>query len=79
MFKPDGETPIRRMIESVLNDNEDSRLLLRLAGIRIVSDFATNEGFVVASSGPGVNRLFDGSAWEKVCTGMPCHHCLELG
>lgn len=65
MFKPDGEAPIRRMIESALNDNEDSRLLLRMAGIRIVSDFATNEGFVVASAGVGVNRLFDGNAWGE--------------
>ncbi|QTN98575.1 hypothetical protein J8E27_00045 [Brucella sp. 458] len=65
MFKPDGETPVRRMIESALNDNEDSRLLLRLAGIRVVSDFATNEGFIVASAGVGVNRLFDGSAWGE--------------
>ncbi|PWU72944.1 hypothetical protein DK867_12405 [Ochrobactrum sp. POC9] len=65
MFKPDEETPIRRMIESALNDNEDSRLLLRMACIRIVSDFASNEEFVVASAGAAVNRLFDGSAWGE--------------
>ncbi|YBV97556.1 hypothetical protein M1D80_11950 [Phyllobacteriaceae bacterium JZ32] len=63
-FQADTETPIRCIIEKALDDNEDARLLLRLSGIRIVTDFAAEEGFVVAASGHSIHRIYADSPWH---------------
>lgn len=75
LFKPDGETPISKMVEAALNDNEDARLLLRMAGIRIMADWSSVEGFIVAASGPATVRVFGDSQWAD---GMHRHALATL-
>lgn len=62
----DDGRPIGMLLDRAMEDDADAAALLRLHGIRVVSDMVEVEGFIVSNTAPGLVRLFDGSPWREL-------------